>query len=319
MHRVARRTTTGAEIAPLSEEHLAAAAALLAGRHAHHRAQEPLLADVDAAAAVRDALGRQGAAGLVAVRDGAVAGFMIGRPAASDVWPPHAYVDPAGHAGEDAEITRDLYAALSERWSQAGIAMHLARVPMTSRDLDPWYRLGFAQMQVDAIREPGGDGAPVPEGVIIRRGSLDDLDAIVDTQATLIWEHQRKAPVFTGITVPDRRSLREAWSEWEPDDVLFVAERDGRMVGHSLLYPAPPELGVPERSLRLASSAVVPAERGSGLGVALTEQGFAWAADAGYAAVTTDWRVTNLMASRFWPARGFRPTFVRMMRVIGTG
>ncbi len=90
MHRVARRTTTGAEIAPLSEEHLTAAAALLAGRHAYHRAQEPLLADVDAEAAVRDALGRQGAAGLVAVRDGAVAGFMIGRPAASDVWPPHA-------------------------------------------------------------------------------------------------------------------------------------------------------------------------------------------------------------------------------------
>jgi hypothetical protein len=29
--------------------------------------------------------------------------------------------------------------------------------------------------------------------------------------------------------------------------------------------------------------------------------------------------VTNLLASRFWPARGFRPTFIRMMRVIHTG
>ena len=32
--------------------------------------------------------------------------------------------------------------------------------------------------------------------------------------------------------------------------------------------------------------------------------------------MTTDWRVTNLLASRFWPKRGFRPTFLRLYRSI---
>jgi hypothetical protein len=30
----------------------------------------------------------------------------------------------------------------------------------------------------------------------------------------------------------------------------------------------------------------------------------------------TDWRVTNLLSSRFWAARGFRPTFVRLHRAV---
>jgi GNAT superfamily N-acetyltransferase len=308
-----------AEIQPLEERHLSAAADLLTRRHARHRTAEPLLGEVDAEAAIGEALGKEGAAGLVALRDGGVAGYMIGRPATNEHWPGHAFVDQAAHAADDPEIVRDLYRALSERWAKSGIEMHLARVPATPEQLDPWYRLGFAQMQVDAIREPGGRSVAPPPGVTIRRGSLDDLDAIVDTQSTLIWEHQRTAPVFTGISVPSRDAMRQAWSEWEPDDVLFVAEREGRMIGHSLYYPAPAELGVPPRSVRLASSAVIPSERGSGLGVALAEQGMAWAAEAGYAAVTTDWRVTNLLASRFWPARGFRPTFIRMMRIIQSG
>ena len=33
--------------------------------------------------------------------------------------------------------------------------------------------------------------------------------------------------------------------------------------------------------------------------------------------VVTDWRETNLLASRFWPARGFRPSYVRLHRAPG--
>ena len=41
-----------------------------------------------------------------------------------------------------------------------------------------------------------------------------------------------------------------------------------------------------------------------------------WAHEHGYAAMTTDWRMTNLLASRFWPRRGFRETFLRLYRSI---
>jgi GNAT superfamily N-acetyltransferase len=60
----------------------------------------------------------------------------------------------------------------------------------------------------------------------------------------------------------------------------------------------------------------LPESRGTGLGVALTDAGFAWAAAEGYQAMVTDWRVTNLLASRFWPRRGFRASVLRLYRSI---
>jgi hypothetical protein len=53
--------------------------------------------------------------------------------------------------------------------------------------------------------------------------------------------------------------------------------------------------------------------------VALVAHAFAWAAGHGYPVIRTDWRVTNLLASRFWPARGFRPVYLRLHRAVGIG
>jgi hypothetical protein len=38
------------------------------------------------------------------------------------------------------------------------------------------------------------------------------------------------------------------------------------------------------------------------------------ATSQGYTAMTTDWRMSNLAASRFWPRRGFRETHLRLYR-----
>ncbi len=76
---------------------------------------------------------------------------------------------------------------------------------------------------------------------------------------------------------------------------------------------------MPTDAVYLASTAIVPAVRGSGVGVALTEHVLNWARDAGYSSVVTNWRMTNLLASRFWPARGFRPVFHRLHRAVGIG
>jgi GNAT superfamily N-acetyltransferase len=65
----------------------------------------------------------------------------------------------------------------------------------------------------------------------------------------------------------------------------------------------------------LGFAASLPDVRGSGAGLALTEAAFAWAHEQGYASMVTDWRETNLLSSRFWPARGFR-SFVRLYRSI---
>ena len=37
------------------------------------------------------------------------------------------------------------------------------------------------------------------------------------------------------------------------------------------------------------------------------------------ATIVTDWRETNLLASRFWPKRGFKPVFVRITYEVDQG
>ena len=105
----------------------------------------------------------------------------------------------------------------------------------------------------------------------------------------------------------------------EVGDIVF--ERDGRLVG--AFQVAPVELSSvhsglarPPGAALLGWAATYPDVRGSGAGLALTEASFAWARERGYETMVTDWRVTNLLSSRFWPARGFRPTFLRLYRHI---
>lgn len=110
--------------------------------------------------------------------------------------------------------------------------------------------------------------------------------------------------------MPTDDEFREDWLDtWENADFThFIAERSGRIVGHALLYRRPTgDLRIPEANIDLAHAATLPDVRGSGVGLALTAHVLAWAHDAGYRSMTTDWREVNLLSSRFWPRRGFRP------------
>jgi GNAT superfamily N-acetyltransferase len=96
---------------------------------------------------------------------------------------------------------------------------------------------------------------------------------------------------------------------------------DGRVVGNFVVVPAEVSsmhagLARPDHAAFLGFAITAPEARGSGAGVALTEASFAWARARGYETMVTDWRVTNLLSSRFWPRRGFRPTFLRLYRSI---
>ena len=62
-------------IVPFADEHVDGAAALLAERHAAHRAAEPLLADGDVRAWVDDAWAQERTSGAVALAEGEVGGL----------------------------------------------------------------------------------------------------------------------------------------------------------------------------------------------------------------------------------------------------
>jgi len=316
------------EVVPFADEHLDAAAALLAARHARHRETEPLLparfeAPAETLEEVTRAWESDGASGAAAFRDGRLAGYLFGAPRDSGMWGENVFVEAPGHAVEVAEDVRDLYGLAAERWVEEGRPRHSVIAPSSDDELlDAWWRSGFGKQQAHGIREvPPDVEVSIPDGFEIRAPREEEIEELIDLDLALP-AHQRRSPVFGGIDWT-RDESREEWLKTlaEDNEKLLIGARDGRPVACWAVVTA--ELGSenrgmfrPEHACYLGFAVTLPDARGSGIGVALTEASLSWAHDEGYPTMLTDWRVTNLLASRFWPRRGFRTTFLRLYRSI---
>jgi GNAT superfamily N-acetyltransferase len=316
------------EIRPFADEHVDDAARLLAARHRAQRAVEPgLSAAYEAPETTRIAIAEliaSGATGAVALRAGEVVGYLVGAPR-GPLWGPNVWVEGAGHAVAEAETVRDLYGFSAARWVDAGATSHYAVVPATDATLvDAWFRIGFGQQHVHAIREPAGptEVLRLPPGIDIRRAERRDIPTLARLEVELA-EHQGRSPVFSGYEPPP---LTEAIKEWEdgfddPTYTTFVAEHAGAVVGSAVgcsIGASNEHRGIvqPADAGFLGFAAVLPEARGLGAGRALGEAVLLWARDAGYPTVVTDWRETNLLSSRTWPRLGFRPLFRRLHRAV---
>jgi GNAT superfamily N-acetyltransferase len=318
------------ELRPFDDEHLDTAAELLAERHRRHRLTEATLpARFEDPAAAREEVekawhleGASGAAGLV---DGRLAGYLLGAPDDEAHWGgPNVWVGYAGHAAAEAELVRDLYGFAAGRWVDEGRPRHYVQVPASEPELiDAWSRVGFGQQHAAGVTEV--PDVPWPESV--REARPDDLEGVFEL-TPLIREHQSSAPVFSAnLRVETPEQTRAAIVEEISNEEVgaLVADAGDRLVGGFIVAAAEQSgdaphaftgLARPERAAYLAWAVTRPEARGSGAGVALTEAAFAWARRRGYETMVTDWRVTNLLASRFWPRRSFRTTFLRLYRHI---
>jgi GNAT superfamily N-acetyltransferase len=311
----------GLEIQPFTDDHVDGAAKLLAERHHRHREAEPRLpANVDFRAEIERVWRTEGPSGSVAVRGGELVGYLVGAPRDDAVWGSNVWVEAAGHAAAEPETIRDLYDLAATRWVDEERTRHYALVPASDgRLVDAWFRLSFGAQHALGIREvPETSG--YPDGV--REATEDDLEAMVEL-GPLLSRHQALAPVFGGHREPSEEEIRKDIAEdlGNPDVGNLVAELDGRVVANFVVVPVTATsthagLARPENAAFLGFAITTPEARGTGAGVALTEACLAWARERGYDTMVTDWRVTNLLSSRFWPRRGFRETFLRLYRSI---
>jgi GNAT superfamily N-acetyltransferase len=267
------------------------AANLLAERYARQRAAEPLLPDV---ADFEAELPQEGHA---ATRGGEVVAYL------------------AGAVDEKTELARWLFALQAE---ELGVSRFMLTVPATDPALiDVWFRLAFGCQAVWAVRDVE-QTEQVEFGGSIRRATPDDLEAIVDFDE-LLYDHQVTTPSFSELTAPPRDELRaEANEIWDDDTYIpFLAELNGRAVGMLGLYRRPEgELRVPASNIDLAFAVTRAEVRGTGAGLALTAFALGWAHEHGFRSMTVDWRSVNLLSSRFWPRRGFRPQYLRLYRAV---
>ena len=157
---------------------------------------------------------------------------------------------------------------------------------------------------------PAWTSPPQPWARLIRRARPTDIELLLDVVGA-IGEHQVGPPVWSGLPAPAREELRDDWVEFLADEtaVILVAERDGAALGYAAFHP-----GDRPGVAHLPVAGTRPDVRGAGLGAALVEHALHEAHRAGFETVELDWRSTNLLAARFWPKRGFTPTYLRLRR-----
>lgn len=318
------------DVRRLERSDLDAAAELLADRHRRHRLAEPLLdpafeAPAAARREIETLLAGVLADGWLATRAGAPAGFIVGTSKSDATWGGNVWIESAGHAATDPAVVRALYAVAAAAWVEAGRTNHHVLVPATDTDLvEAWFGLDFGQQHLHAVQPaPSASFGVVPASeLVVRRAVRADIPALVELELVLP-RHSRLAPIFSRLE-PEPVEEVQASLEADIDDprwTMFVAEVDGRVIGSAVgcsLTESGSNTGLirPANAGFLGYAAILPEARGHGAGRALGETVLAWARDAGYPVVATDWRSTNLEADASWRGIGFRPTFRRLHREI---
>ena len=251
--------------------------------------------------------------GAEALRDGGRVAHLVGALGEAPSRGRHAWVGLGDHSlapGESPELLADVYAVAGARWVDG-------RLPDPHRR---GTRRGAAAAAVLRARLRPGAGARVGAGA--RRGAFRAADRGDSPGAA---GRHRAAP---------RRRRRDRRAPGRPARLVRRAgAAAGGAAGRLGRVPGGRDRGDPDRRARrdgtrlrgvlrgrepwvahLPVAATRPDARSAGLGTALAEHALHEAHLAGFETVELDWRSTNLLASRFWPKRGFRATHLRLRR-----
>ena len=202
------------------------------------------------------------------VKDGST---VVAAAFADGLAPVELVVDPdhrrQGHGGT--LLTRLLAAGESEFWAHGDLpaAQALAAV----KHLEPGRTLLVLRLEMDAAPE----SQRVPEGVTIRTFEPDDVDAIVQVNGRAFASHPEQGAM-------DRADFEQrASSDWFDPAGLFVAVRDGTVVGFHWTKVDPSTGSGTKPTGEVYVVGVDPSEQGSGLGRSLTARGLRHLHDSG--------------------------------------
>ena len=141
----------------------------------------------------------------------------------------------------------------------------------------------------------------------LRDARPEDGAAIEDVTLSAYQEY---APVMQAGWEIYRQNILRTLADVHPAEQI-VAERDGRLVGTVLLFPAKRKVDLPDGSQFVFESpeirllAVAPAARGQGVGVALMNECMRRAQQAGNAAITLHTTEMMQVAKRMYESMGF--------------
>lgn len=321
------------EFVSFRDEFLPEAAKLLACRHRLERKVFPELPPQFenpeyALKIIKEIWDKDYTEGIAVFKEGKLAGYIIGHFIADTLRGRYIWVDYAGLAigeMESPELYRDLYTNIAGKWIKYGCFDHYILVPASNPSVvDAWLRLGFSYEQVhglcrlNEIDDPSNDFCEVE----IRLAKHYDREMVADI-SSLIMMYQAEAPVW-GVGLPeDILEIREGYAELVDDKEvnLWLALKDEKIIGFQGYWSVESNelnMMIPHHCVELKIAGTNIKERGRGIGSLLTQKGFSHARKQGNKYCIADWRITNILASRFWLKQGFRPIAYRLTRKIDT-
>jgi hypothetical protein len=239
----------------------------------------------------------------------------IGRAA----WVP--YEGIAIREDQSSELIRYLYAKVSVLWLEQGCFSHYTLVPIANTVYyEAFLKLSFAIEQVHAVMnieeyKPFKNVADVD----IRLANKMDSE-VLGKMSSIISTFQNSPPVFIPALPEVLANIKRAFKGLveEVDVIVLIAEKDKKELGFQEYEMIAPSLMAPDDGIELCTAGTYYSQMGSGIGKKLMNEGCRVIKEKGYGSITTDWRITNLASSTFWPKCGFKPVAYRMVRFIDT-
>lgn len=260
--------------------------------------------------------------GIGAIYQEKLLGYIFGEVVISNrigraIWVP--YEGVAILEDQLSKLLRILYSKVSELWIKHGCFNHNILIPMaTNMYYEAFVNLSFAIEQVYGVMDVH---AYMPftesEDVSIRIAEEKDRE-VIKSMSSILSHYQNQSPVYIPAFPEVIENTRLAFERLidEEDVLVLLAQIDDLDCGFFEYEKIKPSLMNPENSIELCTAGVVASYMSKGVGKKLMNEGNEIIKKMGYNYIVTDWRITNLASSSFWPKCGFNPIAYKMVRQI---
>jgi ribosomal protein S18 acetylase RimI-like enzyme len=221
--------------------------------------------------------------------------------------------------GQPYELVRILYSKLAPLWLEQGCFNQMVLLPKGQAGfMDAFINLNFSLEQVYSVLNMEHykpfEGLEDYRVRLVRQGDEDALEAM----AFLISKSYNQSPVFLPVYPEILTRIKKAFRSLVDDEecLAFICEKDGKALGFIEYEYMSSSLMNPDQAIELSTAGSLPDQRTKGVGKKLANHSLNYIKEKGYKYVFTDWKVSNLEASIFWPKCGFEIIACKMIRTI---
>ncbi len=261
------------------------------------------------------------AIGIGAFANDELVGYLFGEMKIDDrgrhIWVP--YEGIAIRMDQSSELIRELYTKVSVVWLEHGYFSHHTFVPLGNQVYyEAFQRLSFFIDHVYGIMNMEDYKAfENLSDAEIRFANKNDSE-IMSNMSSIILSCLNSAPTFLPVKPELVMNINAGYKSLveDNDSMILIAEKDMKELGFQVYEPITPDLMAPDNGVELHIAGTHHSQRGRGVGKKLMNESYRIMKEKGYNSIITDWKITNLCGSNFWPKCGFKPIAYRMVRNI---